>query len=302
MNFAMESVERRVVDNRTFMIGLDELYRKSMQRFEATRLLECARAVARALGAAPDAGPVEGYYAESPALTEYFQLMRALQRRDHSDAPRVERLEEFSLLHAITTSGLYGRAEGDRLLPRCVDVLGLALEQEAQNGWSKSVLAERARSIAIETGDFSLVALAARTGDLVVLAAARESVALYADLMSLGSEGRIAYAWQVDDELSAAANRLHPDPESVRRFPAPAGDSGIGGEVLRRGQQGPTGRTVRCDRLRSRVAAILSLGHCRTVLRRLPCRGVLGTGAVDDQPVPVAADHQGRVVGCCSSH
>lgn len=208
MTFNLEPVERRVVDNRVFIIGLDDLYRSSMREFEESRLLECARSVARELGATPASGPVEGYYADSSALTEYFQLMRALQEFPGEDASRVQHRPAFSLLHAIATSGIYGLPQGNELLPRCVDALSQALGDSACEQWSVARLVARAREVALKTGDFSLVALAARTGDPVALAATRESVVLYAAIELSDDDDAVEYDWQVDPELAAAANRF----------------------------------------------------------------------------------------------
>lgn len=80
----------RVVDNRVMVLGLDYLYRESMKQVESTKLLECARQVAKRLHIHPSDIPVEGYYAESPELREYFKLMRALQERPEEDEDRVK--------------------------------------------------------------------------------------------------------------------------------------------------------------------------------------------------------------------
>ena len=168
MTFQVEPVERNVVDNRLFIIGLDDLYRSSMKKLEATGLLDCARTVARELGASPSSGPVEGYYGESAALTEYFQLMRSLQEFDEDSAPQVARLPEFSRLHAIATSGCYGHPEPGKLLPKGADPLTSAMDAIPPGEWSVDGLTERACTIATTAGDFSLVGLAARTRDPVL--------------------------------------------------------------------------------------------------------------------------------------
>src|SRR6266550_2354512 len=66
--------EERVVDDRTFLLGLDELYRTGIKPHERTELLVAAREVASALGIPPAAAdaPVEGYYGEDDQLREYF--------------------------------------------------------------------------------------------------------------------------------------------------------------------------------------------------------------------------------------
>ncbi len=58
------------------MLGLDYLYRDAMKSHEVGELLPCARRVAQALEVLPGDVPVEGYYTESPELTEYFCLAK----------------------------------------------------------------------------------------------------------------------------------------------------------------------------------------------------------------------------------
>ena len=61
------------VDNRTFLLGLDELYRAAMKRHERGELLECAREVCMELNLPPANVPVEGYYSENKDLAEQFR-------------------------------------------------------------------------------------------------------------------------------------------------------------------------------------------------------------------------------------
>ena len=51
-------MERCVVNNRVFLLGLDALYRKAMKRHERVELLICARKVAGALRIRPADVPV----------------------------------------------------------------------------------------------------------------------------------------------------------------------------------------------------------------------------------------------------
>jgi hypothetical protein len=67
------SAETHIVDNRVFLLGLDNHYRELMKDHEREELLLCARRVAAALQVKPADVPVEGYYAEHPKLTEYFR-------------------------------------------------------------------------------------------------------------------------------------------------------------------------------------------------------------------------------------
>ncbi len=165
------------IDNRTFVIGLDELYRNAMKRFESVTLLPCARTVAKTLDAPPANVPVEGYYHETPALQEYFLWMRRLQEVDESAEAQVGRLREFQLLWDVTSSPLFGRAQRHgKLLPVGRDPLAQALLDTRPN-WHLEGLVKAAYEAAIRYDDVSLVGLAARCQDAVTLAATRESEA-----------------------------------------------------------------------------------------------------------------------------
>lgn len=202
--------ERRIVDNRTFLLGLDKLYRGAMKRHERGELLNCARRVAAALRVAPADVPVEGYYTENHQLTEYFRLMRALQLVDEESTPTVASLPEFRRLLEVTWAPLYGKAIGaGKLLPTGRDPLSQAL-YDTMPEWSVPRLVETAYQAAHEADDFSLVGLAARVKDAVVLAATRESVVLYAEMMegSALDPPPPKYVWNVDKELAEQARRF----------------------------------------------------------------------------------------------
>lgn len=178
----------RVVDNRVFMLGLDELYRKAMKRHERGELLPCARRVAQVLQVPPADVPVEGYYAEDPELSEYFRLSRTLQQTGEEHVSAVARLPEFQRLLSVASSPLYGRPQHTgKLLPTGDDALSQALE-DTRPEWTVARLTDAAHARAVEMNDISLVGLAARTRDAVVLTAVRESVVLYAKVLRLGAE------------------------------------------------------------------------------------------------------------------
>ena len=202
--------EQRVVDNRVFLLGLDKLYRDAMKEHERGELLGCARRVAEVLRATPADVPVEGYYADDPQLTGYFRTMRALQDVHESRTSEVARLAEFRRLLEVTSAPLYGHPhEEGKLLPRGHDALAQALVA-TQPDWSVERLTETAHQAARDTDDFSLVGLAARIRDPVVLAALRESVVLYADGV-LGCAPLVdppRYVWKVDQDLAAQAERF----------------------------------------------------------------------------------------------
>ncbi len=106
--------ERRVVDDRVFLLGLDKLYRDAMKQHERGELLGCARRVAEALHVTPADVPVEGYYAEDERLTEYFRLVRALQDVDEGAT---------SCRHSlVSTMALYDR-RGEKAKRKAADLL-----------------------------------------------------------------------------------------------------------------------------------------------------------------------------------
>jgi hypothetical protein len=202
-----------VVDNRIFLLGLDVLYRNAMKGFESDRLLDCARRVAQELNIQPADGPIEGYYTETPKLEEYFRLMRSLQEVEERQESTVHNMEEFQLLWELTNSPIYGRPQrAEKLLPKGRDPLSQALKDAAnrQVPWRADSLVMRAHQAAQEYDDISLVGLAARAKDSIMLAALRESVVLYAEDITLGPdfEPKLRYVWQVDAELTHAANRF----------------------------------------------------------------------------------------------
>ena len=201
----------RVVDDRVFLRGLDALYRKAMRRHEAGELLVCARKLCDVLRIEPATGPVEGYYVEEPALTEYFQRVRALQAVGREKRDRVGTLQAFQRLEAVTSSPLFGKpAGGASLLPAGVDPLSTAMRLTAMEHWRVAGLVSAAQQIARSGDDFSLVGLAAFSGDAVLLAGLRETAVLYAELARGAPIKReqFTYEWRVDAELAARANRF----------------------------------------------------------------------------------------------
>ena len=202
--------ERRVVDNRVFLLGLDKLYRDAMKQHERRELLRCARRVAEAVHATPADVPVEGYYAEDEQLTEYFRLVRALQNVDEGVTSSVTSLPEFQRLRDVMSAPLYGRPQySGKLFPAGRDALSQALLDTFPD-WTVASLTAAAYSTALETDEISLVGLAARVQDAVVLAAVRESVVLYAEMVYGAALHplRPEYVWKVDEELAQHARRF----------------------------------------------------------------------------------------------
>ena len=204
-----------IVDNRVFLLGLDQLYRTRMKRHESTELLACARAVAAKLTVLPAGVPIEGYYGETTRLTEYFRLIRGLQSVDNNKVGRVARMREFRRLSSIMAAPLYGRPVKQRtLFPVGYDSLTQALDDTTGDLSQLTVgnLVDRAYRVAIETKDFSLVGLASFARDAVMMAALRESVVLYAGVTRFFREPLEppvpVYVWHVDHELARRGARF----------------------------------------------------------------------------------------------
>jgi hypothetical protein len=201
--------ERRVVNNRVFLFGLDELYREAMKRHERDELLRCARETASSLSVAPSDVPIEGYYSEDAGLTEYFRLVRALQLVPKDRESEVASLGSFKRLKEVTESPIFGRPfNGDSLFSVGQDALSVALKKTFPE-WTVENLTNAAYECAAESSDFSLVALAALSRDAVVLAALRESVVLYA--MAVGGSAIRSdpeYVWEVDEVIQRRATQF----------------------------------------------------------------------------------------------
>jgi hypothetical protein len=208
--FSSPETSVRIIDNRVFILGLDELYRRAMKHFESKTLLPAVRTVAKSLEIRPANAPIEGYYSETPALREYFLWMRSLQRVDEAAEPRVKNLPEYQLLWDVTSSRLYGRpVRNGMLIPAGRDPLSQALI-DTRPEWNIARLVKAAYDSALRDDDISLVGLAARVQDAVVLAATRESTVIYAEVATFGidSAPEFGFEWHVDAALSDAANRF----------------------------------------------------------------------------------------------
>ena len=210
----------RIVDDRTFLLGLDALYRDAMKEHERNELLGCAQDVAATLKVEPANVPIEGYYAEDPDLTTYFRLLRALQRQPAMRKAEVESLSQFRRLRDVTSSPIFGRPvlkaleQEDKLLPAGRDPVSAVLSAAStQQECTVARVMAAAPAYAEQSDDYSLVGLACRARDAVVIAAVRESVVLYAErVLATASlappQPRPKYIWQVDPALAAAAQRF----------------------------------------------------------------------------------------------
>ena len=239
-----------VVNDRVFLLGLDELYRDAMKKHEKGELLTSTRRVATALSIQPADVPIEGYYTEDADLTAYFRLLRALQAVPLSRAPEIEMLPQFHRLLAVTSSPIFGLPIREYLLPKGRDPLSAALKAATEKEeWTVPFLTAAAATIAQDTDDYSLVGLACHADDPVVLTALRESVVLYAEDVTLGAIWWPQFTWRVDPDLCARAQRFvdtfnglfggglpPPTPQYAHAFASGADESKIVGRCVRLGQ------------------------------------------------------------------
>jgi hypothetical protein len=207
----IDAMHTRIVDDRVFLRGLDQLYRDAVMLHERGGLLRAARAVAAALDVyRADVDP-PGYYGKDEKLSEYFRLLRALQLEPASRRPEVAAMKEFRRLLAVTSSPLYGTVceKDEGLLPTPRDPLTIVLNLGGE--WSLKRVIELAHDEAKESDDVSLVALACLTRDAVLLTALRESVVLYGESVRFTREPREEnwrYEWRVNDEIARRATRF----------------------------------------------------------------------------------------------
>lgn len=247
---------RHVVTNHIFLLGLDHLYRETIRRHEAAELLDCARDVAAMLDVPPADVPIEGYYTEDPLLTEYFRLMRGLQKVGRDRRSEVEQDPAFQRLLAVTSSPLYGEPAPEAgLLPVGRDALSKALDQLPMTDWTLDALTDAAHALSVLTDEFSLTGLAARVKDRTALAAFRESGVLYFEVV-VGSAlfpPKPEYVWAVDDELTRLGTKFvetfnalfgedlpQPGPPSAREFWNAADENNILGRCVRVGYDDST--------------------------------------------------------------
>jgi hypothetical protein len=193
------------VNDRMFLIGLCERFRRELQEVEVRDLLPLATDACARLKIRPVHDLPEGYYADSDALRRYFSLVRALQASPAEMARDAGPLESLRLLQAIYASPAMGRAEdGPWLLPRNGSPLGEALRESAV--WSVGTLTQRAR-VALRESDADLLAVACATEDPVAICVARESVALSA-MVELADPEPPRYCWAVSPAVAAWAKRF----------------------------------------------------------------------------------------------
>jgi hypothetical protein len=200
-----------IVDHRVLLLGTDAIYRKSMEQLETAVLLPKVEMVATSLGISELKVPVEGYYINSPKATRYFRLMRGLQQVDEALLSRVKNLPDFQEIWKIVSSPIFGRpVTKAKLLPQGRDPLSQALLDTINSQWEVEKLVDLSYKVSVETNDISLVGLAARLKDPIVITALRESVILYAEKIMRGtiSEPRYKFVWKVDNHFAKVTNQF----------------------------------------------------------------------------------------------
>ena len=200
----------REVDNRALVLAVDYLYREKMMVYEVNHLLPAATTLIEHLGLPLLNVPVEGYYHQTEALTEYFTKMRTLQKCEFSKRLNVENMAAYQRLAEVMASPIYGQGQKEEFFTQRLDPLFYALDNTAVSHWSIKNLITKAYDIAEELDDFSLVGIAAYLKDPVVLTALRESVALYGAvaLSAAMAPPKIIYKWNVDKALADKVNRF----------------------------------------------------------------------------------------------
>ena len=202
------NTDLRIVTDRVFLLGLDDLYRTAMKRHESTELLDCARQVVSQLNVELVDVPIEGYYAESPELTEYFRLVRSLQQQPKDRENELFDSASLFRLVEVTSSPLFGTPEpSDLLLPSGVDPLTVALSETFPN-WTIENLTNAAYKAVVDSDDYSLVGLAALSKDAAVLTALRESVVLYAVALAGAAWSEPEYVWEVGTEIEKRSQQF----------------------------------------------------------------------------------------------
>lgn len=196
-----------VVDNKTFVLGLDELYREAVKYYERTELLNHAKTLAELLNLEPLNCPIEGYYYEEPELTEYFKLIRAIQEVPIENLDIVKKEESYKRLYQIVTSPIFGNDfDKGKLLPRSSNPFNVSLKKTFPN-WNMQTITQEAYQLAGQSNDFSLVTLGVLTKDPIVITALRESLALYMAAVAAGIPEPVQYKyeWRVDSEIEKRA-------------------------------------------------------------------------------------------------
>jgi hypothetical protein len=197
----------RSVDDRVLILAIDELYRTGIKRHEHNELRSAARALARQAGVQPYDGEVEGRYGSDSLLEEYFRTVRALQRVDEQERPRVAHMPEFARLNAVLSSPLFGSMHRTGvLLPRGMDPLAVALRSASE--WTLAELVRLAHDVAQKHDDCSLLGMASAASDPVSMVALLDPTVLYFEESTFGNPPIPLYQWVVSPDIARRAERF----------------------------------------------------------------------------------------------
>ena len=210
------TVIRHIVDNRVMLLTLDDFYRERMKYHETKELLKIAKRVANELNIKPANVPIEGYYSETPQLTQYFRLMRALQTASDKLRPKAQKITGFSRLQEVMKSGLFGEpGDSEQLLPTGEDPFTEVMSETDAYTFTVESLTNAAYKATLANSSFSLRSLAALSRDAVVLAALGETIVLYVKRKAAPKKSarkpppvKHEYIWDVDQELEERAQKF----------------------------------------------------------------------------------------------
>jgi rubrerythrin len=139
-------------------------------------------------------------------------------------------MPEFQRLREVTGSPIYSRpVQTGKLLPVGRDAFSQAL-YHTRPDWTVAGLTTVAHAEARQSGDISLLGLAALAKEPVVLAALHESVVLYAEFVCAGVPETVpefVYVWEVDEDLAERAGQFVETFNDLFRedLPAPVPDN-----------------------------------------------------------------------------
>lgn len=199
----MQAPDKTVIDNRKVVIAIDHLFRQYMKRFEKQTLLPATKQLLKELSIEKQTFPIEGYYAESNELKEYFLNIRTLQQLPGDFKKQTQQFKEYKLLSNIFGSSIFGHQRDDYgFLPLRKDAVSLVLEDTPLDQWNIENITTKAGEYASANDDYSLVGCACWLKDSVLITCVKESMVLYSGLILSDP----IFEWQVCAELEYRLN------------------------------------------------------------------------------------------------
>ena len=218
------------MDERTLLQGLIVMFQRALSASIKRELYGCAQRLANKLNLKPvrSCGVIPDFCKGDAILSRYFQIVEEL--RHVCWRKRVQAMPDFQRIEAVMASPLFGlrTSRSDSLTMACrrCGPLGFAHKQQLgrpQDALDRAVIAigrdtlaqspgtaatcsiteltTSAQSIAVEADDVSLVGLAARIGDPMLMILARAQPRAGHLLDDSGEE----FDWQVDAAFAASA-------------------------------------------------------------------------------------------------